>query len=180
MLTIEKVLEIETQELSINRSALLLGVLPSVLSKFIKLNKINWGGKGIAFSKSVGNGIKQNTSKKLIRGKTDKANVRKLTKEYANNSRSVNIAKVARDYGIPRTTLVKRLKRMSLDQALVAQKDKGHKRIITNKQIVECEKLGLSINRSAALLAVDYKTLYRRINVLGITWRGKSKQFGEI
>lgn len=180
MLTLEKVLEVEAQELSINRSALLLNVQPCVLSKFIKLNNINWRGKGIAFSKSVGNGIKQNTSKKLIRGKTDKATVRELAKDYANNNRSVNISKVARDYAIPRTTLVKRLKRMTLEQALISPKDKGHKRKVTNAKIVECEKLGLSINRSAALLAVDYKTLYRRINVLGITWRGKSKQFGEI
>lgn len=180
MLTLEKVLEIETQELSINRSALLLGVLPSFLGKFIKKHNINWRGKGIAFWQSVGNGIKQNASKKLIRGKADKANVKQLALAYVNNSKSVNIAKIARDYGIPRTTLVKRLKRMTLDQAIISQKDKGHKRKVTNKQIVECEKLGLSINRSAALLAVDYKTLYRRIDALGIAWRGKGKQIGVI
>ena len=178
MLTLESVLEIEAQELSINRSALLLNVQPCVLSKFIKKNKINWRGKGIAFAKSVGNGIKQSTSKKLICGKSDKASVKQLALAYANNNKSVNVAKVAREYAIPRTTLVKRLKRMTLDQALISPKDKGHKRKVKNSTIVECEKLGLSINRSAALLGVDYKTLYRRIKKLGLNWRGQGKQIG--
>ena len=177
MLTLENVLEIESQELSINRSALLLNVQPCVLSKFINDNKIFWRGKGIAFAKSVGNGIRQSTSKKLIRG-ADQASVKQLALAYANNNKSVNVAKVARDYAIPRTTLVKRLKRMTLDQALISPKDKGHKRKVTNAKIVECEKLGLSINRSAALLGVDYKTLYRRIKKLGINWRGQGKQIG--
>ena len=64
MLTLENVLAIEAQELSINRSALLLNVQPCVLSKFVNDNKIFWRGKGIAFAKSVGNGIRQSTSKK--------------------------------------------------------------------------------------------------------------------
>ena len=57
-------------------------------------------------------------------------------------------------------------------------RSKGHNRKVTNAKIVECEKLGLSINRSAALLGVDYKTLYRRIKKLGINWRGQGKQIG--
>ena len=179
MLTLEKVLEIEAQELSINRSALLLNVQPCVLSKFVKDNKIFWRGKGIAFSKSVGNGIRQSTSKKLICGRADQASVKQLALAYANNNKSVNVAKVARDYAIPRTTLVKRLKRMTLDQALISPKDKGHnKRKVTNAKIVECEKLGLSINRSAALLEINYCTLYRRIKKLGLNWRGQGKQIG--
>ena len=40
MLTLENVLAIEAQELSINRSALLLNVQPCVLSKFVNDNKI--------------------------------------------------------------------------------------------------------------------------------------------
>ena len=178
MLTLENDLEIESQELSINRSALLLNVRPCVLSKFINDNKIFWRGKGIAFAKSVGNGIKQSTSKKLICGRADQATVKQLALAYANNKKSVNVSKVSRDYAIPITTLVLRLKRMTLDQALISPKDKGHKRKITNAKIVECEKLGLSINRSAALLGVDYKTLYRRIKKLGINWRGQGKQIG--
>lgn len=181
MLTLENVLEIEAQELSINRSALLLNVQPCVLSKFINDNKIFWRGKGISFAKSVGNGIRQSTSKKLICGRADQASVKQLALAYANNNKSVNVAKVAkvaRDYAIPRTTLIKRLKRMTLDQALISPKDKGHKRKVTNAKIVECEKLGLSINRSAALLGVDCKTLYRRIKKLGMNWRGQGKQIG--
>lgn len=178
MLVLEKVLEIEAQELSINRSALLLNVQPCVLSKFINDNKIFWRGKGIAFAKSVGNSIKQSTSKKLIRGKSEQASVKQLALAYANNNKSVNVSKVSRDYAIPRTTLVKRLKRMTLEQALISPKDKGHKRKVTNAKIVECEKLGLSINRSAALLEINYKTLYRRIKKLGLDWRGQGKQIG--
>ena len=178
MLTLENVLAIESQELSINRSALLLNVRPCVLLKFINDNKIFWRGKGIAFAKSVGNGIKQSTSKKLICGRADQATVKQLALAYANNKKSVNVSKVSRDYAIPRTTLVNRLKRMTLDQALISPKDKGHNRKVTNAKIVECEKLGLSINRSAALLGVNYKTLYRRIKKLGINWRGQGKQIG--
>ena len=96
MLTLENVLEIESQELSINRSALLLNVRPCVLSKFINDNKIFWRGKGIAFAKSVGNGIRQSTSKKLIRG-ADQATVKQLALAYANNKKSVNVSKVSVD-----------------------------------------------------------------------------------
>jgi len=44
-LSLDKVLEVESHCLSINNSALILGVLPGTLHAFIKKNKIHWRGK---------------------------------------------------------------------------------------------------------------------------------------
>ena len=62
-----------------------------------------------------------------------------------------------------------------IDALIIPQ---NYQRKVTDKQIIECEKLGLTIRRSAALLEINYKTLYRRIKKLGINWRGKGKQIG--
>lgn len=50
------------------------------------------------------------------------------------------------------------------------------KKRLTEKQIIECEKLGLSYADSARHLKVAYMTLVSRVNRLGINWRGKVKK----
>lgn len=51
-------------------------------------------------------------------------------------------------------------------------------KIATDEQIIECEKLGLSIRRSAFLLGITHTALRARIEKIGINWRGKDKQIG--
>lgn len=51
-------------------------------------------------------------------------------------------------------------------------------KIATDEQVIECEKLGLSIRRSAFLLGITHTALRERIEKLGINWRGKGKQIG--
>lgn len=50
---------------------------------------------------------------------------------------------------------------------------------VKDKQIIECEKLGLTIRRSAVLLGIEKTALRERIKKLGITWRGKGSRFGD-
>lgn len=47
---------------------------------------------------------------------------------------------------------------------------------ITDSQIIDCEKLGLTIISSAYILGVSQQVLSRRIKKLGINWRGKGEQ----
>ena len=51
-------------------------------------------------------------------------------------------------------------------------------KIATDEQIIECERLGLSIRRSAFLLGISHAALHERIEKLNINWRGKGKQIG--
>lgn len=44
--------------------------------------------------------------------------------------------------------------------------------------VMDVEKLGLSINRSAIILNISHRALQLRIKKLGITWRGKGRQIG--
>jgi hypothetical protein len=46
---------------------------------------------------------------------------------------------------------------------------------ITDSQIIDCEKLGLTISRSACFLGISQQVLSRRIKKLGINWRGKGE-----
>ena len=49
---------------------------------------------------------------------------------------------------------------------------------VTDKQIMDIERLGLSIGSSAYLLGLDKSTLSKRIKRMKITWRGKGRQIG--
>lgn len=51
-------------------------------------------------------------------------------------------------------------------------------KIVKDQQVIECEKLGLSIRRSAFLLGISHAALRERIEKLGMNWRGKGKQIG--
>ncbi len=55
--------------------------------------------------------------------------------------------------------------------ALIIEPVKTEK--ITDSQIIDCEKLGLTIISSAYILGVSQQVLSRRIKKLGINWRGK-------
>ena len=78
--------------------------------------------------------------------------------------------------GIHRETVAARLKRgQDKIDALIL----GNQRVkVTDEQVIECEKLGLSIRRSAFLLGITHAALRERIEKLGIDWRGKGKQIG--
>ena len=54
----------------------------------------------------------------------------------------------------------------------------NYQRKVTDQQVIECEKLGLTYIESAKHLKVQYMTLVSRINKMGINWRGKGKQIG--
>jgi len=47
----------------------------------------------------------------------------------------------------------------------------------TDQQIVDCEKMGMTIRRSAYFLGISKTALQYRIKKLGINWRGKGEQF---
>ncbi len=83
---------------------------------------------------------------------------------------------LARLNGIPRTTLQKRLKSGwdKMDALIIPP----YKLKITDNQIIDCERLGLTINRSAIILNISHRALQLRIKKLGITWRGKGRQIG--
>lgn len=53
-----------------------------------------------------------------------------------------------------------------------------NKQKLTARQVIQTERLGLTIRSSATLLGVSKSTLRRYISILGITWRGKGKQIG--
>jgi hypothetical protein len=48
----------------------------------------------------------------------------------------------------------------------------------TDQQIIDCEKIGLTIRRSAYLLGINKTALRDRIARLGIDWRGKGAKLG--
>lgn len=79
--------------------------------------------------------------------------------------------------GISIETLRYRLDNMKMDKidALILPKIGRLK--VTDKQILECEKLGLTISRSACVLGISQAALSIRIKKLGLTWRGKGEQF---
>ncbi len=87
-----------------------------------------------------------------------------------------SIRELARLNGIPRTTLQKRLKSGwdKMDALIIPP----YKLKITDNQIIDCERLGLTINRSAIILNISHRALQLRIKKLGITWRGKGRQIG--
>ena len=47
--------------------------------------------------------------------------------------------------------------------------------LVTNAQIIDEEKLGLSYNTSALRLGIERPSLISRVKKLGIDWRGKGK-----
>lgn len=54
----------------------------------------------------------------------------------------------------------------------------NYQRKVTDQQVIECEKLGLTIRRSAVYLGIEKTTLRKRIEKLCINWRGKGRQIG--
>ena len=54
---------------------------------------------------------------------------------------------------------------------------KPSKRVLTLKKVLEVEKYGLSINKSAYLLDVSMPKLWRFIEKNNIQWRGKNPCF---
>ena len=73
--------------------------------------------------------------------------------------------------GIPRQTVACRLRRgVDKIDALIL----GNQRIkVTLKQVIEVEKLGLTITRSAMLLNITQSRLSKIIKKHKINWRGK-------
>ena len=89
-----------------------------------------------------------------------------------------SIRQLAIKNGLNPSTVAYRLCKMNLDKIDALATDSGichPKSKLTDQQIIECEKLGLSINRSAYVLGVHNVTLSKRIKKLGLTWRGKSE-----
>ena len=67
---------------------------------------------------------------------------------------------------------------MNLDKIDALATDSGichPKSKVTDQQIIDCEKLGLTITRSAFFLGISQNVLSRRIKKLGLTWRGKQQ-----
>jgi len=87
-----------------------------------------------------------------------------------------SIRTLAKLNNIPRSTVQKRLKEGwdKIDALIIPP----HKIKITDNQIIDCERLGLTINRSAIILNISHSALQLRIKKLGITWRGKGRQIG--
>ncbi len=83
---------------------------------------------------------------------------------------------LARLNGIAPSTLQKRLKSGwdKMDALIIPP----YKFKITDSQIIDCERLGLTINRSAIILNISHSALQLRIKKLGINWRGKGQQLG--
>ena len=88
-----------------------------------------------------------------------------------------SIRELARLNNIPRTTLQERLKR-GLDKIDALIIPPNYQRKVIDQQVIECEKLGLTIRRSAAFLGIEKTALRKRIERLGINWRGKGRQIG--
>jgi len=87
-----------------------------------------------------------------------------------------SIRELARLNGIAPSTLQKRLKSGwdKMDALIIPP----YKLKITDNQIIDCERLGLTINRSAIILNISHSALQLRIKKLGINWRGKGQQLG--
>ena len=84
-----------------------------------------------------------------------------------------NISELARLNDLNVHTLHKRLKRgVDKYDALLTKPYRLNVKV-TDEQIIDCEKLGLTINNSAIVLNISAQTLGRRIKRLGIIWRGK-------
>jgi len=87
-----------------------------------------------------------------------------------------SIRTLAKLNNIPRSTVQKRLKSGwdKMDALIIPP----YKLKITDNQIIDCERLGLTINRSAIILNISHSALQLRIKKLGINWRGKGQQLG--
>ncbi len=87
-----------------------------------------------------------------------------------------SIRTLAKLNNIPRSTVQKRLKNGwdKIDALIIPP----YKLKITDNQIIDCERLGLTINRSAIILNISHSALQLRIKKLGINWRGKGQQLG--
>jgi len=87
-----------------------------------------------------------------------------------------SIRTLAKLNNIPRSTVQKRLKNGwdKMDALIIPP----YKLKITDNQIIDCERLGLTINRSAIILNISHSALQLRIKKLGINWRGKGQQLG--
>jgi|JI8StandDraft_1071087.scaffolds.fasta_scaffold447856_2 hypothetical protein len=90
-----------------------------------------------------------------------------------------SIRELARLNGIAPSTYHRRIKQgWDKMDALIIPPNENHKKKVTDNQVIECEKLGLTIRRSAIYLGFSYYALELRIKKLGITWRGKGRQIG--
>ena len=137
-LTIEKVLEMEANGLSITSSAFLLNVTAQTLHAFIKRNKIEWRGKGFNYKKGE------------VNPKSD------YQKSKSLGICNMTIHKRMERHGI------------SFDEAVAMQKRSYKRmtnEVVL--QAVELRATGKTIKDAAKILGVDYGYLLKRVKQHG-------------
>ena len=158
-LTLEKVNEIKKAGLTLNSAAGALGVTTPTLAGFLKRRNIVWPSKGIYYKA----GQKKPDS---VRAKCEAAGV-SADAVWAHMRRK----------GLGLQDAIERVQNNKNRQEKVGKVRflayELKKRRLTEQEIIECEKLGLTYIESAKHLKVPYMTLVSRINKMGIAWRGK-------
>ena len=137
-LTIEKVLEMEANGLSITSSAFLLNVTAQTLHAFIKRNKIEWRGKGFNYKKGEVN-PNSNFQKAKALGVCNMTIQRRMERNWISFEEAAAMKK--RSY-----------KRMTNEVVL---------------QAVELRATGKTIKDAAKILGVDYGYLLKRVKQHG-------------
>lgn len=89
----------------------------------------------------------------------------------------MSLRKLAEKNDMARTTVQNRLyKGMDEIDALITPPDHAkHNRKVTNQQVIDASKLGMSINNGAYYLGITTGSLRERIARLQLTWLGKGK-----
>jgi len=147
-LSLDKVLEVESHCLSINNSALILGVLAGTLHAFIKKNKIHWRGKKPNFK----TGEKDNNSQ-----------LQKTTDLGINNMTVFKRMERGMSYEDAINTPVRKYNKKS-------DKKAGK---ITKEQLLELSTLGISRRGAASILGVSSTLVNNKVIEFGIDWLGK-------
>ena len=147
-LSLDKVLEVESYGLSINNSALILGVLAGTLHAFIKKNKIHWRGKKPNFK----TGEKDHNSQ-----------LQKTTYLGINNMTVFKRMDRGMSYEDAINTPVRKYNKKS-------DKKAGK---ITKEQLLELSTLGISRRGAASILGVSSTLVNNKVIEFGIDWVGK-------
>ena len=164
-LTIDKVNEIKKHGLTLSSAAVALDTSSANLSNFLKRHNIEWPSKGIYYKAGHRN-------PSSVRSKCELAGV----SEHA-------VWAQMRRRGLTLQDAIELVQRRQKRRQQVGKVKHPMlydlvKRRLTEQEIIECEKLGLTYIESAKHLKVPYMTLVSRINKMGITWRGKGRQIG--
>ena len=93
----------------------------------------------------------------------------------------MSLRQAAKKNGMNEYTVQYRVKKLGwdkIDALIIPPKNNHPLQKVTDSQIVECEKQGLTLTRSAYLLKINVSTLSKRIKRMNLHWRGKKNLRG--